>query len=89
MLAAAFAFALAVGVVASFVANELVPTFQDRRSLGEFAERPILGAVSTVIDEPLRIRRRRGLLIFCGGLASLFATFGALLAFALLIARAA
>ena len=89
MLAAAFAFALAVGVVASFVANELVPTFQDLRSLGEFAERPILGAVSTVVDEPMRIRRRRGFLIFCGGLASLFATFGALLAFALLIARAA
>jgi len=89
LLAAALIFALAVGVFASFVTNELVPTFQDLRSLGAFAERPILGSVSMVIDEPERQRQRRGSWLFFGGLGGLLAAFGTVLAIALLTARAA
>lgn len=89
LLAAALIFALAVGILTSFVTNELVPTFQDLRSLGAFAERPVLGAVSMVVDDPERQRQRRGSWLFFGGLGGLLAAFGTVLAIALLTARAA
>ncbi len=46
MLGIAFALALAAGLLASFVASELMPTFHDARSLREIAQRPVLGMVA-------------------------------------------
>jgi hypothetical protein len=89
MLLVALAFSLAVGVVATFLTNEVVPTFQDLRSLGSFADRPVLGAISMVIDEPEMARKRRGSLIFFGGLGGLLAAFAAILTIALIGIRAA
>jgi len=89
MLGAALIFSLGVGVLASFVTNELVPTFQDLRSLGAFAERPVLGAVSMVVDDAQRSRHRRGLMLFFGGVGGLLATFCTVLMIAFLVSRAA
>ena len=89
MLAIAFALALGIGVFVSFIANELMPTFQDLRSLGAAVERPVLGAVSMVFDEPARLKRRRRYQLFFGALGGLFAAFAAVLAIALLAVRAA
>ncbi len=89
MLGAALLFALAVGVLASFVTNELVPTFQDLRSLGAIVGRPVLGAVSMVVVDPERARRRRGTMLFIGGLGGLLATFCTVITVAFLISRTA
>ena len=88
MLGIAFAVALAIGILASFAANELVPTFQDSRALGEFVQRPVLGTVSMAANEPARRQKRRSVLLFFGGLGGLIASFGTVLALALLAARA-
>jgi polysaccharide chain length determinant protein (PEP-CTERM system associated) len=89
MLVIAFVFALGIGILATFVANEVVPTIQDLRSLATFTERPALGSISMVIDESTRLRQRRGFLMFFGGLGGLLTAFGAVLAIALMSARVA
>ena len=89
LLALAFAISLLAGLAASFVANEVLPTFRDPRALREVAARPILGTISMLPSEAInRIARRRAYL-FAGGLGGLLAAFGAVLAFALLIGRVA
>ncbi len=51
LLAVAFLITLLVGVAASFVANEVMPTFHDARSLRETTKRPILGMVSMLPND--------------------------------------
>jgi polysaccharide chain length determinant protein (PEP-CTERM system associated) len=89
MLALAILFSLLVGVAASFVTNEVMPTFRDARTLRELAGRPILGAVSFLPSEGSRRLARRQAYLFAGGLGGLFVSFGAVLAFALLVGRVA
>ena len=52
MLGLALLAALGAGLAASFVANELRPVFQDARDLRELAQRPIVGMVSMLSNEP-------------------------------------
>ncbi len=61
--------ALAAGLLASFVANELMPTFHDARSLRELGKRPILGMVS-MLPNPSRMRRKRRECVYCSPGAS-------------------
>jgi polysaccharide chain length determinant protein (PEP-CTERM system associated) len=89
LLGIAFAISLLAGLAASFIANEVLPTFRDTRALREVAGRPILGTVSMLPSEGSnRVARRRAYL-FAGGLGSLLAAFGAVFAFAILIGRVA
>ena len=89
LLAIAFAISLFAGLAASFVANEVLPTFRDVRALRDVAARPILGTVSMLPSERIiRLARRRAYL-FVGGLGGLLASFAAVLAFALLMGRVA
>ncbi len=87
LLALAIGFSLLAGVAASFVANEVMPTFRDTRALHEVAARPILGTVSFLPSEASRRLARRRAYLFAGGLSGLIASFGAVLAFALLVGR--
>ena len=89
LLAIAIAISLIAGLAASFVANEVMPTFHNARALREAAERPILGTVSFLPSEPSKRRARRRAFLFAGGLGGLLASFGAVLAFALLVGRVA
>jgi polysaccharide chain length determinant protein (PEP-CTERM system associated) len=89
MLGIAFALALGVGLFASFVASELMPTFHDSRSLREVSQRPILGMVSMLPSETIRKKQRKDVFLFAGGLSGLIASFAAVIAFALLIGRVA
>ena len=89
ILGIAFALALGVGLFASFVASELMPTFHDARSLREVSQRPILGMVSMLPSEAMRKKQRKDIFLFAGGLSGLVATFVAVLALALLIGRVA
>jgi len=62
--------ALAVGVAASFLVSQLMPTFDNARELAKVAQRPILGSVSMLKTASV-IRRRRwknaAFVSTCGG----------------------
>jgi polysaccharide chain length determinant protein (PEP-CTERM system associated) len=89
LLGIAFAMALAAGLLASFVASELLPTFHDSRSLREFTQRPVVGMVALLPSESAQKNRRRSVYMFAGGLSGLVAAFAAVVAFALLMGRVA
>jgi polysaccharide chain length determinant protein (PEP-CTERM system associated) len=87
LLLVAFAGSLVFGMVASFVASQLLPTFHDARMLRDLTKRPILGMVS-MLPRPSVIRqRRRRTVLFAGGTVGLVASFSAVLMLALLAAR--
>ena len=89
LLGMALAAALAAGLLASFAANELMPTFHDARSLSALSKRPMLGMVTMLQSEALSNLRRRNAFYFAGGLTGLVAAFVAVFAFAVLLTRAA
>lgn len=89
LLAFAIAISLLAGLAASFVANEVMPTFRNARTLRDAAERPILGTVSFLPSESSRRLARRRAFLFAGGLGGLLASLGAVLTFALLVGRIA
>jgi putative flippase GtrA len=89
MLGIALLAALAAGFAASFIANEIMPVFQDARDLREAAQRPIVGMVSMLSNEGAMRRRRRNAFVFAGGIGALVAWFSAFIVFALLVGRAA
>jgi len=89
LLGLACLFAVLVGLLASFAASQLMPTFHDARALRDVSKRPILGMVSMIPGEAVRRRRRRDGWLFAGGLSGLLAAFVGVLAVALLIGRIA
>jgi polysaccharide chain length determinant protein (PEP-CTERM system associated) len=89
LIGIAVLFSLAAGIFSSLAASQLMPTFHEARSLREISKRPILGMVSMLPSESLFRKQRRRSWLFAGGLAGLFAAFGAVFAFALLVGRVA
>jgi polysaccharide chain length determinant protein (PEP-CTERM system associated) len=80
LVALACAAALGAGLVMSFVASQVWPTFHAPRALREISKRPFLGMVSMLPDPAtLRLRRRQAFL-FAGGLSSLLLTMTAVVA---------
>ncbi len=89
LLGLALLVALGTGLAASFVASEVMPTFQDARALRDLSKRPILGMVSMLPSEAVVRLKRRKALLFAGGLGGLLAWFSAFLVFAFLAVRVA
>jgi len=89
LVVGAFVAALGAGLVASFLGSQIAPIFHDARGLREVAKRPILGMVSLLPSEQWVRNRRRNTYLFAGGLGGLLASFMAVFAIAVLIARAA
>jgi hypothetical protein len=89
LLGIALAVALGAGLIVSFAASEIMPTFHDARSLREVTQRPILGMVTMLPSEAMTRVRRRGTLYFAGGVSGLVAAFAAVFAIALLFGRGA
>ncbi len=89
LLALALAAALGAGLLASFVANELRPTFHDARALGAISERPMLGSLSLCSTQETVRKKRLDLTVFVGGVASLLVSFAGIIAFSTLLSRAA
>ena len=89
MLGVVFGLALLAGLMASLLANQMMPTFHDARTMREVTKRPILGMVSMMQSDALQRLRRRSRWLFAGGLGGLLASFAAVFAFALLIGRVA
>jgi polysaccharide chain length determinant protein (PEP-CTERM system associated) len=89
LLGIAIAAALAAGLIVSFAASEIMPTFHDARSLRDVTQRPILGMVTMLPSESMSRLRRRSALYFAGGTGALVAAFAAVFAIALLFGRGA
>ena len=89
LLGVAFALALGAGLLAAFLAGQMLPTFYDARSLRDVTQRPVLGLVSQLADPALVRRRRRGSFAFAGSLTGLLAMFAGVAAFAMLAWRGA
>jgi polysaccharide chain length determinant protein (PEP-CTERM system associated) len=76
LLLLAFGAALAAGVLSSFLASQIWPTFFDIRSLREVTGLPVLGGVSMIVGETQKRRERRGLIGFISGVFALVGSFG-------------
>jgi polysaccharide chain length determinant protein (PEP-CTERM system associated) len=88
LLALALVAAVVLGVAASFLASQARPTFHTASDLLAVVDRPLLGWLSMVDTAEVVRRKRRGLVLFAGGASALVAGFAALLALALIAARA-
>ena len=77
LLGLAFAASLFAGLVASFLASQVMPIVHDARTLRDVSKRPILGMVSMLPSEGLARLRRRSAFLFAGGVGALFASFTA------------
>jgi polysaccharide chain length determinant protein (PEP-CTERM system associated) len=89
LLAAAFLGSIGAGLLASFAANQLIPTFHDASSLREIGDRPVLGTLSLLPNESVKRQNQREFLLFLGSLSGLVASVIGVFAFALLMGRAA
>jgi polysaccharide chain length determinant protein (PEP-CTERM system associated) len=89
LLGLAFLASLVAGLIASFVASQVAPTFHEPVTLREATRRPVLGSVSMLPSPALSSSRRRRSWLFASGLSGLLALFAAVTAFALFVWRAA
>ncbi len=89
LLAVACLLAIAIGLLASFAASQLMPTFHNAKMLREVSKRPILGMVSMIPGEGARRRQQRERVLFAGSLSGLFAAFIAVLTVAIFVGRVA
>lgn len=83
----ALAAALAGGLVVSFLASQIMPTFHDAYSLRVVSKRPILGMVTMLPTEALSKLRRRNAFLFAGGMGGLLVSFLAVFAMTGFLAR--
>lgn len=79
--------ALGAGVVAAFVASQLMPTFHSTRSLREIGQRPVLGSLSRRPNAMALKRDRLMLAGFGGSVGALVLVYGAWLAWLALVAK--
>jgi polysaccharide chain length determinant protein (PEP-CTERM system associated) len=80
LLGIACALSLGAGLIAAFVASQLLATFHDARTLRDVTQRPILGMITMLhSDAVIRSKRRNGFL-FAGGVGSLVACFAVVFA---------
>lgn len=89
LLGLAFVASVATGLLVSFIAAQVAPTFHDAGGLREATSRPVLGLVSTLPSSSVRTQRRRGGWLFAGGVSGLVAMFAAVAGFAMVLWRAA
>ena len=79
---------IAAGIALTFLMSQVRPVFNDRGSLQEFASLPILGTVAMKWTERDVRRQRRGVFALAMSIASLFGSFGLVMALLSLTGRA-
>ncbi|MCC6198187.1 MAG: chain length-determining protein [Burkholderiales bacterium] len=87
LLLVAFLGAIGAGLLAAFVASQLLSTFHDARTLREITKRPILGMVTMLQSAALSRARRRNGVLFAGGVGSLLVSFVAVFMMAGMLSR--
>lgn len=75
MVPAALLFSLLVGVGVMFVAKEIRTCFYDRAQLSSFSGLPVLGVISRVVSEQLRLQERKELMRFTQTAGALFGVY--------------
>jgi polysaccharide chain length determinant protein (PEP-CTERM system associated) len=80
--------ALAAGVVVTFLAAQVMPTFDTAAALRQMTQRPVLGSVSKLVDPASILQAKRGSIAFGGALGGLIVIFGAWLAWISVLSRA-
>ena len=81
LLAGALLGAIGAGLVASFAASQLRPTFFDASALHQVTSLPVLGSVSMIMTDTFKRHERRNLVGFASGVVVLLAGFGTTFAF--------
>lgn len=79
---------LGAGLALTFLMSQIRPVFNDRATLQEVTSLPILGTVSMKWTDTEVRRQRRGLLALGVSIASLFASFGTIVAVMSVLGRA-
>lgn len=82
------AIGVGAGVALTFLMSQVRPAFNDRSSLQDFANLPILGSVSMKWTEKDVRQQRRGVVALAMSVASLFGSFGVVMAMLSLMGRA-
>jgi polysaccharide chain length determinant protein (PEP-CTERM system associated) len=75
LLLSVFVLSLAAGVAVSYLVSQLSPTMSTVNEVRDTAQRPVLGAISFQLTDSALQQRRRGYLLFAGGVVGLLATF--------------
>lgn len=90
MLPLALVGALLIGVLVCLVASQVRPTFSDARTLREFAGLPLLGTISLIVSDEMRVKHRKSLMKLGAATSALAAIYGVeMLILVLIGARAA
>jgi polysaccharide chain length determinant protein (PEP-CTERM system associated) len=87
LLAIVFFGAVLVGLAASLLASQLMPTVHDARTLGTVANRPVIGIVTMFPSAAMRRMRRLSNVLFAGASGGFVAACGALLVVVFLAGR--
>ena len=80
---------LAVGIALAFLLGQLRPTVLNRRQLSELTELPLLGAVSMIQTEAVRLRERKFNYAFFAATGALFVAYLGQIVYYLLLSPAA
>jgi polysaccharide chain length determinant protein (PEP-CTERM system associated) len=87
LLALAFAGALLAGVAGAAVANEILPTVHDPRTLATISNRPVIGMLTMFPSAAMKRLRTISNILFAGAAGTLVAAYAGLFAFTFLLGR--
>ena len=87
LLALAFVGALLAGLVGAAVANEILPTVHDPRTLATISNRPVIGMLTMFPSAAMRRLRFISNILFAGAAGTLIATYASVFAFTFLLGR--
>lgn len=87
LLALAFVGALLTGVAGAAVANEIMPTVHDARTLATISNRPVIGMVTMFPSAAVRRFRLISNVLFAGAAGGLVAVYAGMFAFTFLLGR--
>ncbi len=80
---------VAIGVVLAFLLGQLRPTVVSRRQLTELTELPLLGAISMIQTDEMRLRARRFNYVYFAATGALFVVYLGQIVYYLLLSPAA
>jgi polysaccharide chain length determinant protein (PEP-CTERM system associated) len=87
LLGLAFVAALLAGLAGAAVANEILPTVHDPRTLATISNRPVIGMLSRFPSAAMRRLRLISNILFAGAAGTLVAAYAGVFAFTFLLGR--
>jgi polysaccharide chain length determinant protein (PEP-CTERM system associated) len=87
LLGVAFLGALLAGILGAAIANEIMPTVHDARTLATVSNRPVIGMLTMFPSAAMRRLRFLSNILFAGAAGSLVAAYAGVFAFTFLLGR--